>query len=170
MDEPGIPLAFYLVFPGALLLIALIATIIVLATRRRPLDGMGLRLTEPRPDGTRGLVGGTWNAMIHAENVFGAMGGSLGAQDGRLELADGVLTFLPAGATTPAWSVPCTQLGVARGLARPVRLVGPMGTLTCTVSHEHINRFSQNTLKDLREQRYANEFVTALQSYGARPA
>jgi hypothetical protein len=39
----------------------------------------------------------------------------------------------------------------------------------CTVSHEHINRFSRNSLKDLREHGYAKEFVGALLSYGARP-
>lgn len=170
MDGTGFPLAFFLVFPGAFLLFGAFLAVLLFAMRRRAQPGTGMRLTEPRPDGSRGLVGGTWNAMIHAESLLGAMGATLDAEDGRFELSDGILSFIPVGAATAAWSVPCAQLGVARGLTPPVRLVGPMGTVTCTVSHERINRFSQNTLKDLREQGYANEFVGALRAYGARPA
>ncbi len=170
MDDDGVPLEMFLILPGVLLLFGLIIAIILVASRRRPQPGLGLRLTEPRADGTRGLIGGSWNAMLHAESVFGSMGGTLGAQNGRFELADGQLSFTADDAVQPAWTVPCSQLGVGRGLARPIRLEGPMGTVHCTVSHEHINRLSQNSLKTLREQRYATEFATALRSYGARPA
>lgn len=166
----SVPCVIVFLVLGPLVVLAMIAVVLVGVRRKKPRTGLGLRLTAPRSDGTRGLIGGSWNAMIHAESVFGAMGGTLGAQQGRFELSAGALSFLPDGAEQPAWTVPCTSLGVARGFTRPVRLEGPMGTIHCTVSTEHINVLTQNPLKDVREQGYATEFVTALQSAGARPA
>ncbi|MCL3817630.1 hypothetical protein [Aeromicrobium wangtongii] len=170
MDEAAVPVFFSLLFPAGLLLFGLFVAVLLFAMRRRPQPGTGMRLTEPRSDGSRGLVGGTWNAMIHGNDLTGALGVTLGAEAGRLELSEGILSFIPADAEVAAWAVPCAQLGVGRGVIGPVRLVGPTWTIHCTVSHERINRFSRNTMKTLREQGYAKEFVAALQAYGAHPA
>lgn len=127
----------------------------------------GAVLPPPRP----GAVDGTWNVMIAGGGLFGAMGGTINATFGRFDLAQGLLTFTRDGAAGPDWSAPChllrvRQLGalVAKG---DVELNGPMGHVRCTVSREHVNRFTQNGFKDLREQGYAREFVHAVLSHGA---
>lgn len=161
-------------------LVAVLAVVFTLsATRRtrpelgpRPPAGVapgpaGAALPPPRP----GAVDGSWNAMVAGGGIFGAMGGTINATFGRLDLARGLLTFTRDGASAPDWSVACTQLRVRQlGLLvakGDVELNGPMGTVRCTVSREHVNRFTQNGFKDLREQGYAREFVHAVLSNGA---
>lgn len=161
-------------------LVVLLAVVLTLSATRRTRPDLGPRppagpapgpagaaLPPPRP----GAVDGTWNAMIAGGGVFGAMGGTINATFGRFDLVRGLLTFTRDGADAPDWSVPCThlrirQLGalVAKG---DVELHGPMGPVRCTVSREHVNRFTQNGFKDLREQGYAREFVHAVLSHGA---
>lgn len=161
-------------------IVALLAVVFTLSVTRRTRPDLGPRppagpvlgaagpvLPPPRP----GAVDGTWNAMIAGGGVFGAMGGTINATFGRFDLVRGLLTFTRDGADAPDWSVPCThlrirQLGalVAKG---DVELHGPMGPVRCTVSREHVNRFTQNGFKDLREQGYAREFVHAVLSHGA---
>ena len=168
VDDVGFPWFFYLIFPGAVVLIGLFAAVLLWSMRRRPVAGLGLRLSPPGADGITRLLGGTWNVMIHAESVVGAMGGTFGATTGRFDLAEGTLTYRPDDASHEGWTVACTDLVAARGLARPVRLDGPMVTVHCTVSTEKINRYSKNSLKSMRELRYAREFTQALGAYGAR--
>lgn len=167
MDDPVFPWFVFLAFPAALLLIIAFAALLVWGMRRKPEGGLGLRV-EPDAGGTPRLLGGTWNAMIHAESVFGSMGGTAGAVHGRLELTGGTLRFVPDDASGTPWSAPAAQLTATRGLARPVRLDGPMGTVHLTASHEHVNRWSRNSLKSMRELRYADELISALEAYGAR--
>lgn len=161
-------------------LVVLLAVVLTLSASRRTRPGLGPRppagpargpagavAPPPRP----GAVDGTWNAMIAGGGVFGAMGGTINATFGRLDLAGGLLSFTRDGADTPDWSTPCTQLRVRQlGLLvakGDIELTGPMGTVRCTVSREHVNRFTQNGFKDLREQGYAREFVHAVLSNGA---
>ncbi len=161
-------------------LVALLAVVFTLSASRRPRPGLGVRPpAAPAPDPTApvlppprpGAVDGTWNAMIAGGGLFGAMGGTINATFGRFDLTRGLLVFTRDGADAPDWSVPCTQLRirqlgvlVAKG---DVELNGPMGAVRCTVSREHVNRFTQNGFKDLREQGYAREFVHAVLSHGA---
>lgn len=109
--------------------------------------------------------------MIAGGGLFGAMGGTINATFGRIDLIGGILSFTRDGAVDPDWHAPCHQLRVrqlgalvAKG---DVELNGPMGQVRCTVSREHVNRFTQNGFKDLREQGYAREFVHAVLSHGA---
>src|SRR4051794_31545524 len=68
---PNVPWMILLILLGVLVIGAMIATAIAKTGRKTPRTGLGLRLTEPRPDGTRGLIGGSWNVMIYGESVFG---------------------------------------------------------------------------------------------------
>ncbi|MEG9227125.1 hypothetical protein [Aeromicrobium sp. Sec7.5] len=160
--------------------VGVLATVFTLSTSRRARPELGPRpppgplpSTEgaPAPPPRPGAVDGTWNAMIAGGGLFGAMGGTVNATFGRMDVVSGVLSFTRDGATGPDWSTPCTllrvrQLGalVAKG---DVELNGPMGQVRCTVSREHVNRFTQNGFKDMREQGYAREFVHAALSHGA---
>lgn len=161
-------------------LVAVLAVVFTLSATRRTRPELGPRppagaapgpagaaLPPPRP----GAVDGSWNAMVAGGGIFGAMGGTINATFGSLDLVRGFLTFTRDGAGAPDWSVPCTQLRVRQlGLLvakGDIELNGPMGTVRCTVSREHVNRFTQNGFKDLREQGYAREFVHAVLSNGA---
>lgn len=173
-------LAVVAIVVATTVLVAVFAVVFTLAATRRTRPDLGPRPPTgptPGPDGAvlppprPGAVDGTWNAMIAGGGVFGAMGGTINATFGRFDLVRGLLTFTRDGAEAPDWSVPCThlrirQLGVlvAKG---DVELNGPMGPVRCTVSREHVNRFTQNSFKDLREQGYAREFVHAVLSHGA---
>lgn len=110
---------------------------------------------------------GVWNAEVLGNGGFGLLGRSYGT----LRLEAGVLSYVPDSSTVPAWSVPCHELAARRGslfeLNAAVRLVGPMGQVRCNVSTEHINRFSANTAKDLRQRTCARQFVHLLHAHGA---
>ena len=162
-------------------LVALLAVVFTLSASRRTRPGLGPRppagaVTGPAgtvaPPPRPGALDGTWNAMIAGGGIFGAMGGTINATFGRFDLVGGLLSFTRDAADAPDWSTPCTQLRirqlgvlVAKG---DVELNGPRGLVRCTVSREHVNRFTQNGFKDLREQGYAREFVHAVLSHGAR--
>lgn len=105
---------------------------------------------------------------------FAEIGGGPGSTYGAFTIADGHLSFVPDGATEPAWVVACRDLGVRRQGVGPfaitsVLLVGPMGQVACNVSREHINRFMTNSAKTFREAGYATQFVAAVQAQGAHP-
>lgn len=147
--------------------VALIAVMVATQLRRTP-TAPGWVAAPGHPAGV-----GAWHAQIHAPGPFGAVAGALGSTFGELRLADGVLAFVPTGATQPQWVVPCAELTVSRrdvlalGGADLV-LAGPMGELPVTVSQEHINRLADNGFKALREREYAAGFVNALHAHGAR--
>jgi hypothetical protein len=160
--------------------------VFTLSATRRSVPGLGARPpagatrpAAPRPGAVGevgppprpGAVDGTWNAMLLGRGALGGLGATINATFGRFDLVGGALSFTRDGATAPDWTSPCAhlrvhQLGllVAKG---DVALDGPMGPVRATVSREHVNRFTRNGFKDLREQGYAREFVHALLSNGA---
>ncbi len=148
--------------------LALIIGIIVLAGRARPRPGLGTL----GPSTTLN-ASGVWNGEVLGDGVLGATGGTLGSTFGTMRIDAGALSFTPDGATTPAWSAPCaTVCGRRRTMlalnGADMELWGQSWRLRCNVSREHINRFSRNDIKSMRQRRYANEFLRALASNGAR--
>lgn len=139
---------------GVPLFLALVGTIIWLASRPRPIEGLGAR-----PDGS-----GEWNAVLHT--------GALSRTTGRLRIASGTIAFTPDGAPAPAWQVPVAETAARRSayltLHGPgVDLWGPMGHLRLTVSRESVSRLSQSDFRTLREGRTAAEFTAALARAGS---
>ncbi|MBC9226822.1 hypothetical protein GL325_10830 [Aeromicrobium sp. 636] len=114
---------------------------------------------------------GSWNAEVMSDGLVGMAGGSLRSTFGRFDLRDGALAFTPNGEAAPAWQARCADLAVTRhGMLSPhaVTLQGPMGVVRCSVSIEHINRFSRNSIKTMRQANYATQFVQVLRANGAR--
>ena len=158
------------VMVGVPLLFGVILAIILLAGRPRPQTGLGAQF-----DGTT-LPAGRWNAQVLSNSAAGRLGGSLGALTGRFEVSDAELRFFTCeehSDDTPLWRLPCRDLTArAHGMMSTagVELWSPHGHLRCNVSREHINAFFANTLKSMREPRYAREFVDVLVAHGARRA
>lgn len=163
-----------LIVVGWFLVLLLVVGILLVAFKPRP-QRPGW-VGRAQPDAATGAghpagaptYAGTWNAEVLGDAGFGVAARAYGI----FHLEDGVLSFVRDGTATPVWSVPCHQLAARRrGFfeldGADVRLVGPMGELRCSVSTEHINRFSANTMKDLRERGYADEFVRLLWAHGA---
>lgn len=114
---------------------------------------------------------GVWNAQILGGGVIGAMGGTLNSTFGTFYLDNGLLAFVPDGASAAIWSAPCPQITVTHSgifSVATVRLQGPMGEICCNVSVERINRMSRNSFKTIRESRHAQHFAAALRANGAR--
>ncbi len=137
----------------------------------------------PAPFASRGSVpeagaAGRWNAEILGAGVMGAAGSTLTSTFGVFEVCDATLTFTPDGADAVGWTTPCRTLGVTgRGLmsldGADVSLTWPTGpgawhTVSCNVSGERINKVMGNDFKDVRERRYAAEFIACLGANGAR--
>lgn len=165
MDETTV--VFTVVGIGVPLFIALILGIILFAGKARPVQGLGARAAAPGGQGTSGL----WNAMILSGGAVGALGGTLGAKTGRFRVEQGTLSFIPDGTDQAEWSVPCDQITARAHTAfatKGVDLELPDGKLRCNVSREHINRYTRNSVKSLREARYYREFVDVLLANGAR--
>lgn len=159
-------------------LVAVLAVVFTLAMTRRARPGLGPRPPAPTvapsvppPPGGVPVVEGTWNAMIAGGGLIGAMGGTLNATFGRIDLVDGTVSFTRTGREVPEWRVPCRQVRIRQlDLLAPkgdIELNGPMGQVRCTVSREHVNRATTNGFKTLREQGYAREFVHAVLTHGA---
>lgn len=149
-------------------LFGVIITIILVAGRARPQPGLGPRAGS---DGGVMAVGGAWNAQILGSGITGRLGGTLGSQFGVFRIDHGALNFTPDDSPNPAWSIPCHQLAARSGSifsTAQVELWTPQVHLRCNVSRERINRISRNTIKELREPRYAREFVDTLVAQGAR--
>lgn len=145
-----------------LVLVGLVVGLVIYSrTRRRT---AGWTPAAPRSPGA-----GEWNAKI----VTGLVDGVYGL----MRIDAGTLTFLPdaPGPDSPPWSLPCTTVTVRTVPAASfhtanVELSWPRGSLRVMVSREHINRFSRNTLKTLRQSAWADEFAAALVASGARRA
>ncbi len=135
--------------------------------------GLAAARLAQRPAGARGLV---FRGGVERRGGAGRQRTSLRPSRLRvIRLESGLLSFTPDGAAAPVWTVPCDQLVADRRSyfsldGGDVQLSGPMGVVRCAVSTEHINRFSTNTAKDLRERRYAAQFVALLHAHGARPS
>jgi hypothetical protein len=117
---------------------------------RPPATPVGQWFAEVTPDGSLPLTSG---------------------RRGTVRVENGWLGFHEGGAAQPTWIVPANQVQAGKNsmLAQSeVWLVSPpTGRVNLTVSHEHINRFMDNDFKDLRERRYADEFLWVLGQAGA---
>lgn len=121
---------------------------------------------------------GQWNAEILGAGGTGAIGSTLTSTFGVFEVRDGTLTFTPEDADAAGWTTPCRTLGVTgRGLmsldGADVSLTWPTGpsawhTVSCNVNLLRINRVSGKDSEDVRERRYAAEFIACLGANGSR--
>lgn len=111
---------------------------------------------------------GRWNAQVARSGTFTAPGSGLG----HVRLENGWLGFHENGTEAPTWLEPVTSLRAGKNsmLARnEVWLESArLGRLDLTVSHEGINQWMTNDLKDLRERGYADEFLWLLHHAGAQ--
>ena len=156
-----------------LVLIAAIVMIVILAARSRPVQPGPIQATSAPTPGGAPTRGGVWNAEVLGSGPLGALGGTLAATFGVFRIEGGTLSFVPEGSQVPAWQAPCAEIRVRRRSlmaldGADLELEGPMGTLRCTVSTEHINRLTRNSFKDFRERGYATGFAAELQANGAR--
>ena len=157
-----------LIIALGLLVFAGIGMIFALSARARPTQP-GWRGPVPSDPGPAGI----WHAEVLGTGLLGRLGGTLGSTFGALRLDEGVLSFVPDGQTTAAWSYPCAELWATKDSVvalngADLTLRGPMGALRCNVSTERINRITRNPFKDLRERGYADQFLLALRGHGAR--
>jgi len=94
------------------------------------------------------------------------------ADYGTIHLDAGWLTFIRDGESEPAWQVPVPTITASQYTIfanSSLRISAPsIGELKVTVSEEHINRFSRNDFKTMRERRYAAQFLELLRQCGAR--
>lgn len=139
-----------------------------------PLVGVGLVLliwwrTRRVPAPPRGTVlppSDSWHAQVSTTSTLFVHGGL-----GTIRVDAGVLSFRPAVAGEPAWSVPVHTLRAGRNsmLSRQEVWIEAPGwqRIEITVSREHINQWMGNDVKDLRERRQADQFLWMLGSYGA---
>jgi hypothetical protein len=156
------------------LAVAGIVLVLWLRTRRPRVPasvGAAVAAAGYDPVAPPGTPVGQWNAQL-------SPGGGMvlpGQQVGVLRVENGWLGFHPAGPQSPpTWVVPAHQVRAGKNsvLARQeVWLETPAtGRVNATVSHEHINQWMGNDLKDLRERRYADEFLWVLHQAGGAVA
>lgn len=162
----------FAVLAGVTVLGLLIGGILLFAFKTRP-EQPGWQAATPGAVHTvanRNASGtGVWNALLVPPGGFGLSGRTFGT----FHLEAGVLAFTPDGAAAPLWWAQCHLLEVSRRSffsldGSDLRIAGPIGEWHCSVSLEHINRFSRNTAKDFRKRQYAEQFVALLQWHGAR--
>ena len=110
---------------------------------------------------------GQWNARVSPQGTLPLFGGG-----GQVRIDNGWLGFHPEGAEQPEWIVPTTQVRAGKNSMLAQSEVwlesAQTGRINLTVSHEHINLFMDNDFKDLRERRYADEFLWLLHQSGAQ--
>ncbi|MFC7492246.1 MULTISPECIES: hypothetical protein [unclassified Knoellia] len=109
---------------------------------------------------------GQWNARVTPSGRL-----ELGGDGGTIRIENGWLGFHAGDAATPTWLVPTTRVRAGKNSMLSQGEVWveteQTGRLNLTVSHEHINLISRNDFKDLRERRYADEFLWLLHQSGA---
>lgn len=150
-----------------LVMMAAVVVVIVLVSLR-----YGRSTTRPQPGLPSGgpinpaAVAGQWNVHLRREGHLDPLSGF-----GTLTLADEMLTFQAEDGETPGWSHPVRSFGVWSNVAIANSDVtigsAATGKLGMTVSHQHINRLSRNTLKLLRERDAAREFAQGMRAAGA---
>lgn len=149
---------------GALAIIAVIVLVVVLLARR-PTRAPAQQSGAAPPAGVAPAAW-QWNAHLRREGHLDGFSGF-----GTLTLWNGALTFQPEGATSPAWSYPAVSFGIWSDspLANNDLVLDsqPTGKLGVTLSHQRINRVSENDVKFLRQRGVAAEFVQAMQAAGA---
>lgn len=163
------PALLFLLIPiGVGLVFALVLAILLVVALDKKVEQPGA--VPPAALAPGAAPYGRWNAQIVGE---GLLGPGIGAHFGVLDVTDRHLAFVPDGATGPEWRVPCDSVQIRkRGLVNldgaDLELAGPMGTLRCSVSREHLNRVMTNDFKTIRERGYADELVAVLAANGAR--
>lgn len=109
---------------------------------------------------------GQWNAQVIPDGSLPASG-----ERGTIRVENGWLGFHPGGGPEPSWMVPAAQVRAGKNSllsTAEVWLESPAtGRLQLSVSHEHIDVFVGNQVKDLRERRHADEFLWLLAQSGA---
>ena len=110
---------------------------------------------------------GQWNARVSTQGTLPIAGSG-----GQVRIENGWLGFHSGDAVTPTWLVPANQVRAGKNsmLAQSEVWIesSQTGRLNLTVSHEHINLVMNNDFKDLRERRYADEFLWMLHQSGAQ--
>lgn len=110
---------------------------------------------------------GQWNTQVTPDGGLALFGGR-----GVLRLENGWLGFHPDGVEAPAWVLPARSVRAGKNSMFATSEVWldseQTGKVQVTVSHEHINQVMSNDLKDLRERRYADEFLYLLHQSGAQ--
>jgi hypothetical protein len=110
---------------------------------------------------------GRWNAQVSRSSLFLAPGSGLG----HVRLENGWLGFHEGGAPTPTWVVPAASVRAGKNSVLSRQEVwlehAELGRVELTVSHESINQWMRNDLKDLRERSTADEFLWLLHHAGA---
>lgn len=167
MTMPDVALLIIRLVPVAMAALGLLAIILIVRSRRARLPS--LPPAAPGALGPQAMVPGQWprgewNAKVDAGG-FRPFSGF-----GRVHLADGRLSFVPDRGEG-GWEVATAGIRAGKNTAlssAEVWLIEPsVGQLNLTVSREHINRLSDNDFKDVRERRYADEFLYALHLSGA---
>jgi hypothetical protein len=109
---------------------------------------------------------GEWNAQVIPDGSLPASG-----ERGTIRVENGWLGFHPGGASQPSWIVPAAQVRAGKNSVLSTAEVwlesAATGRLLLSVSHEHIDVFVGNQVKDLRERRTADELLWLLAQSGA---
>ncbi|KGN38865.1 hypothetical protein [Knoellia subterranea] len=117
-----------------------------------------------------GALSGTWNAVVTDEGSHPSFSG----RRGHVRVDNGWIGFHADGSPQPTWIVPASQVRGGRNTMFAMSEVwlesAQTGRINLTVSHEHINGFVDNDFKDMRERRYAHEFLLMLGRHGAHVA
>lgn len=155
-----LPAVLVYVVPLLLVMAAIAVAIVLVVIRlsRKPgAPGAGTPVTPPE---------GMWNTHIRRDGHLDPFSGF-----GTLRLQSGMLTFVPDGASQPAWSLPSRSFGVQSNfvLSNSDLMLdsAATGRLQVTVSREGINRVSRNNFKTLRERDTSGEFIRAIRAAGA---
>lgn len=115
-----------------------------------------------------GASSGEWNAVVTDDGKHPSFRG----RKGHVRIENGWLGFHEGRGPEPTWLVPAHQFrgGKNSMLAlSEIWLDSPQtGRINLTVSHEHINALVDNDFKDIRERRYADEFLAMLAWHGAQ--
>lgn len=116
-----------------------------------------------------------WYARVGPLTRLNTLSHGLSARLGVLHLSAGALSFTRPDQTEPDWQVPVRQISLKRvlggiGLVPGVRMESPgTGAICVGVSREPMTIWDENSLAELRQVKYSDEFVRWLLDEGARP-
>ena len=167
LPHPGELLAG--LFP-MLLLVGVVVFVVVRSRRPRvpwqPVAAAGHGPSVVGASGMPPLPVGQWNAQVLPDGSLPVSG-----ERGTIRIENGWLGFHRGGAPDPSWLVPAAQVRAGKNSLlsnAEVWLESPAtGRVQLSVSHEHIDVFVGNQVKDLRERRHADEFLWLLAQSGA---
>ena len=156
---------------GLFPLLVVAGGVLLYARSRRPRLPASAAPAVPHTGDAAGAPGGwplgQWNAQVTPDGNLPLFKGR-----GLRRLENGWLGFHPDGSAEPAWVVAAASVRAGRNSMFATSEVWldseQTGKVQLTVSHEHINQVMTNDLKDLRERRYADEFLHLLHRSGAQ--